>query len=155
MNIKKVQVFADYFREIYSTHPLNQDNDMNELIKNKLEQAKMLLLERIFIFDNDNSALSPIAPQMFTSIAEVTSIIKNLNSKKSAGPDNISNFILKKISKIAIESLTIIINNCLNNGYFPLDWKVARLFPVQKKSHCFELSNFRPIYLCCPTQAKF
>ena len=101
------------------------------------------LPERIFIFSNENSSILQ-DNHFFTSIPEVTNTIKSLKAKKSSGPDNISNFVLKKISPEAIKYLTIIYNNCLNNGYFPTAWK-TKIIPLLKKPNIYTLHNFRPI----------
>lgn len=143
----KAVVFGDYFKDIYSAQTSNTDQQFVQEVETSVRSTQNLFPPRIFNFNTDNPSNLPIAPHMFTSITEISNIIKNLNNKKSSGPDNIPNFILRKVSHSTIEFITIIINNCLNNGYFPLDWKIATLIPIKKKPRNIDISNFRPISL--------
>jgi hypothetical protein len=83
----------------------------------------------------------------YTNLADLLAIKKSLNGKHSSGPDGISNFIIKKLPDIFFEHLCVIINNCINNGYFPKVWKVAKLIPILKNKRSTEVTNFRPISL--------
>ena len=72
---------------------------------------------------------------------------KRLNNKKSSGPDAISNFLLKKLPPVFDRILTVVINNCLNNCYFPRPWKRSKLIPIRKKGAADTPPDFRPISL--------
>ena len=41
--------------------------------------------------------------------------------------DNIPNIILKRMTNRCILNYIILLNNHLNNGYFPTAWKIAKL----------------------------
>jgi hypothetical protein len=47
----------------------------------------------------------------------------------------------------AIQFLSILFNNCINNSYFPKSWKIAKLIPIHKKSKDYDIKNFRPVSL--------
>ena len=99
-------------------------------------------------FSQDNPALNPSSRNpLFTTAIETRKIIKKINSKKSSGPDEISNYILKKLPFSAIKTLTSIFNHCTNNNYFPAIWKSAKIFPIPKGKNSISPENFRPISL--------
>ena len=77
----------------------------------------------------------------------VRDIIINLNSKHSAGFDDISTILLKKLEPLLSEPLQIIINQSLNNGIFPDKLKMAKIFPIFKKGNKHNIKNYRPISL--------
>ena len=45
------------------------------------------------------------------------------------------------------QGVSIIFNDCLNEGKFPHEWKKANAVPVHKKGNKQSLKNFRPISL--------
>lgn len=100
----------------------------------------------ITTFTTANKSTNPIK-SIFTNLREVRIITKNLNNKKSAGPDSISNYIIKKLPHCFTRILTIILNNCLNNSYFPESWKVAKIIPIPKSAHAQKIADYRPISL--------
>lgn len=63
---------------------------------------------------------------------------KNLNGKKSPGPDEIPNFVSKNLTKTSMKFILAVFNNCINNGYFPNIWKIAKIFPIRKKGNFHE-----------------
>ena len=63
----------------------------------------------------------------------MSEIIDSLKPKTSAGPDNISNNLIKIIKQEIVPSLTIIINQSLETGIFPESLKIAKVVPLFKK----------------------
>lgn len=80
-------------------------------------------------------------------MATIKDITKKINNKKSSGFDGISNFLIKKFPDSTLRLLTIIFNNCLNNGYFPSSWKSAKIIPLKKKANSDNVEDYRPISL--------
>ena len=78
---------------------------------------------------------------------ETMKIIKSLKAKKSSGYDGITNKVLKLIGDIVAQPLTNIINDCINNSYFPNKLKEAKVIPLYKKGAKEEVKNYRPISL--------
>lgn len=81
------------------------------------------------------------------TVSKLGEIIKNLNNKKSSGPDRISNFIIKNQSFTFLVRLNSVINACLALRYFPKEWKMARVIPLPKKGDANDRNNYRPISL--------
>ncbi|CAF3391163.1 unnamed protein product [Rotaria socialis] len=83
-----------------------------------------------------------------TSTAEITRIIKTLKSKKSAGFDSVSNFIVKKFPPSYIECLANCFNTWLNECHYPDDWKIAKIITLNKLKSCIpKCEQTRPISL--------
>ena len=85
--------------------------------------------------------------EILISKEEIEDIIKNLDSKKAKGPDNISHSLLKLISSEISIPLEILFNRSLNEGCFPNMWKLAHVIPIFKKGDKSLPSNYRPISL--------
>ena len=65
---------------------------------------------------------------------EVISVIHNFAPKMSAGHDLISTHLLKEISLLIAEPLSLIINQSLCSGIFPSKLKIAKVIPLHKKN---------------------
>jgi len=63
----------------------------------------------------------------------VQKLLRNLDSKKSVGPDKISYRILIETSEEISPVLTYIFNKSLSTGEIPDDWLIANIFPLHKK----------------------
>lgn len=85
----------------------------------------------------------------FTTPGEVEQIIREGYWKKSAGTDEISNCILKRLPVLAFTFLGIILNNCINIGYFPSQCKKAKIVPIYNTGSDKSVKHFRPISLLC------
>lgn len=63
---------------------------------------------------------------------EVKRLIKELKPKKSAGTDEISNWIIKKLPPGYVECLTKCFNEWLRSYKYPEEWKVAKVVTLNK-----------------------
>jgi hypothetical protein len=59
--------------------------------------------------------------------SEVQTIIINLKPKSSPGYDPIMRKILQELPPVGIKYLTQIFNAAMLTGYFPAQWKVAKI----------------------------
>ena len=85
-----------------------------------------------------------------TGIYEVLSIIMKLKSKASSGTDGISTKVVKALPNNFIEALTHIFNLSMQEGYFPIKFKTAKIVPIYKKKGSRNNKvNYRPISLLC------
>ena len=83
----------------------------------------------------------------------VCKLLENVNVRKAAGLDGVSNKLLKFAAHIVAPSLTEIFTKSINTGIFPTEWKIARVTPIFKKGKKNDLNNYRPISVI-PTVAK-
>lgn len=85
---------------------------------------------------------------LFTTLKEVWSIIKNLTSAKAPGYDTIPNTALKHLSKNFIIRLSNLFTACLRHSYFPNSWKTVLIVMILKphKGHSLPI-NHRLIFL--------
>ena len=77
----------------------------------------------------------------------ILDIIKNINVNKAHGPDDISGRMIELCGVNITVPLSIIFNNILTTGIFPILWKSANVTPVFKKESKQLVKNYRPISL--------
>lgn len=82
-----------------------------------------------------------------TNESEIFRIINSLRNTKSAGHDNISTELLKKISQYISSPLAYIMNLSIEQGYFPDRLKLSLIKPLHKKGSKTNIDNYRPIAL--------
>ena len=78
---------------------------------------------------------------------KIIKIIRNLNSNKAHGWDELSVRLIKMCDGSLIIPLKLIFENCLRRGTFPEIWKRANVVPVHKKNEKHLKENYRPISL--------
>lgn len=81
------------------------------------------------------------------SESEISDIIKLSKSKKSAGVDELSDYLLKRCCRHIVKPLTHIINLSMSTGCFPNDMKIAKVKPLLKKGLHTQVENYRPVSL--------
>ena len=137
---EKAREIGDHFEQVHHITEDLGDYETERLVDNTYSniKTKEILIEDINL----------------TSPKEIKKIIQSTKSKKAPGYDEIQNIILKNLPKTAIVQLTYIFNSCLKTSYFPQNWKMATILPIQKaeKNKLFP-QNYRPISLL-PTISK-
>ena len=78
---------------------------------------------------------------------DVLKHLSSLRTKNSAGIDGISVKLLKRLSSVLINPLTLIINQSLVTGIFPNKSKIAKVLPLFKKDDCAVMDKYLPISL--------
>jgi hypothetical protein len=79
------------------------------------------------------------------SVEDLTNVLNKMKTKKAAGPDKITNKLLKAAGYTIYESLLYIFNLVLVTGIFPEDLKQSRVTPIFKDGDKSECGNYRPI----------
>ena len=77
---------------------------------------------------------------------EVQETLKSLNVGKAAGPDSISNRLLKELAVPLSLPLCNLVNYSLHTGQVPSSWKEANITPIHKKDDPSEVSNTIVLY---------
>ena len=76
---------------------------------------------------------------------DILQLIRQLDPNKSHGFDGISIRMLKLCDSSIVKPLSIIFNNSINHGHFPLAWKMGNITPIHKKNEKNLIENYRPI----------
>ena len=118
-------------------------------LKNKIEQD-ITLNKTVCIFSNENTSDNPKQPDpeinYFRNYNQLSIIFFMINNKKSSGFDGIPNISLKRLPNKIKWYYTVLLNNALNNTYFPRKWKKAKLIAITKKDKGgTSPANLRPI----------
>ena len=87
----------------------------------------------------------PLFRLRLVSQGEVLQVLKSLRNDSSTGPDQIPVKFVKITAEIIAGPLTVIVNSCIRNSYFPKSWKKARISPIPKIDHPTKDEHFRPI----------
>lgn len=88
------------------------------------------------------TGLSKLEP---TTVSEISIMIDNLNCNTSAGIDGINPKCLKCVKNLIVHDLTNSINQCLEDGVFPDNLKIAKVTPIFKAGDRSEPGNYRPV----------
>ena len=96
---------------------------------------------------NFNSRTESVLSQIRVSESEVKDILNTLKVSKAAGPDGISNRMLKCPSKSIAKPLSKLFNLSLEQRIYPNMWKTASVMPLSKQGEKSDVSNYRPILL--------
>ena len=99
-----------------------------------LGPLKLLMANRSCSFN-----LSSVHPET------VEKIVGQLKNSKSAGLDTIDTQIIKLTLPYILPALTHIVNLSIEQGYFPSQWKIAKIIPLYKKGDPLDVKNYRPV----------
>ena len=78
---------------------------------------------------------------------EIFNIISSLENKSTAGHDGISNKLLKLVASVVSYHVAKLINRSIQEGFFPVCLKTAKIIPLHKNGNFENPSNYRPISL--------
>jgi hypothetical protein len=78
-------------------------------------------------------------------------LLRQVNSNKAYGPDSIPNRILKECTEPVAPILQIILQQSLDTGDLPKDWRDANISSIFKKGDKHLPENYRPVSLTSVT----
>ncbi|KAM7314805.1 hypothetical protein ISCGN_004589 [Ixodes scapularis] len=81
------------------------------------------------------------------TLAEVRAELNRLKTTSAAGPDRISNKMLRNLDDASIQALTDFLQECWYSCTIPQEWKCANLVLIPKPGKPPTLANLRPISL--------
>lgn len=133
-NVDKCNILAQTFACNHSVSSSLGDLATNSLVSGGLESFR--------------SAAVVIAEDALITGSEISAVIRKLKLRKASGLDGINNECLKRLPRKSIEFLAIVFNACLRRGYFPRDFKNAKVIPIRKLNKPADCpSSYRPISL--------
>ena len=78
---------------------------------------------------------------------KIAYLLKNFDSNKSPGPDEIHGHFLKNCSSSLSKPLSILFRKSYETSIIPSEWKLANVVPIHKKGSKVDVNNYRPISL--------
>ena len=78
---------------------------------------------------------------------EILKLLKELNTSKSPGPDQVHSKVLHELSDVVATPLCLIFNSSLKSGIVPDSWKIGQITALCKKGDKKLASNYRPVSL--------
>jgi hypothetical protein len=109
-NTEKEHTFTDHLTSVFQPHSSENPPEEEEVLTLQLEISYQL---------------EPLLSWFHRS--EVQTVINNLKPKSSPGYDFITGTILQELPPAGIKYLTQIFNAVKLTGYFPAQWKVAKI----------------------------
>ena len=79
--------------------------------------------------------------------SEIYKVVKDVNTSKSSGIDNISSLVLKEAFSILTTEMSYMFNLSLKSASFASQWKKALVVPIPKSGNLCNVQNYRPISL--------
>jgi Reverse transcriptase (RNA-dependent DNA polymerase)/Endonuclease-reverse transcriptase len=131
---QKAELLANTLQESFSPNP-PKDGEKIHFISTGLQVA------------NEMSKPNDFKPKKYRP-SQIKNFLKKLKRRKAPGPDDIPNEALINLPDSAVKYLTNLINAMLRIGYFPQNWKLAKVLMLPKpgKDHS-DPNNYRPISL--------
>ncbi|CAC5416938.1 unnamed protein product [Mytilus coruscus] len=109
-----------------------------------------------FFTKDDGSTIPDKSPSNINSMNDITvtengvfKLLKNLDTNKTAGPDEIPTKILQITAAELLSVLTKIFQFSLDTGEVPQDWRDANIVPLYKKGDTHLAANYPPSLVSC------
>ena len=125
----KAEVLSDFFCSVFTV----EDQDCDNCIAN---WASVNAVQTTSDFTNKQ-----------IEEEEVIKLLKEINTSKSPGPDNIHPKLLYELRDVIYKPLTIIFRKSLESGKVPQKWKEANITAIFKKGEKSKPGNYRPVSL--------
>ena len=142
----KARIYAERLEKVHQTpiHPLF-DQQHHEAVNEYIQSNPSLFNEQEYPSAEDNNSDPMLLPITTSEFKEKLKVAK---STSAPGEDGITYQLLKQSPDILFVKLIQILNFCMIIGYFPKQWKDAKVIMVQKpgKDHT-NPKNYRPISL--------
>ena len=114
-------------------------------LPSKKSSSTTICLEKDGILSFDPKTNPEIFKDFYSNFTN--NLVKQLNSAKSAGIDNLTGKFLKEGAPVLASPITDLVNLSISLYLFPDDCKIAKLKPLYKKEAKTKPKNYRPISL--------
>jgi hypothetical protein len=108
----------------------------------------------VFTHNEETTTIKDLGPSPYQAMPTINfttpgvmKLLKNIKIHKAAGPDNISNRLLKTIAAQISPTYTTFFQASVNQGHLPKSWKDANVVPIYKKGDRSKAANYRPVSL--------
>lgn len=130
---EKAEIMATEFESYH--HPGREPKISDRAVSTKVKSFSDSYQNRAPIFD-------PI------TIEEISQVWQRFRPFKCPGIDRVLNITLKKLPIRAKQFIVEVLNKCLELGYWPENWKLAKIICIPKRGKKLDLrSSYRPISL--------
>lgn len=149
----KAELLADRFSDVHKSGCDMRASSFGDIVRR--EVSTLSNHEPFLTFGRDMLANGTMIDVNFRSVecnfvtpGDVGYALRRRANKKSSGRDKIPDFVLRKTEIGTWRHLAILVNHCLNIGYFPVEWKRALVVPIPKYgSNSRTAGDYRPISL--------
>ena len=140
------ELFSEHLAQIHQVpESANYDQNFKEQIHNHIINNKTIYTPQININNepgDDDQSVAAFTPE------ELNKALKTRKNKSAPGVDEITYLILKNCPAELFKVLAEIFTRSLHIGYFPQDWKKAKVKMIPKQHKDLKLlPNYRPISL--------
>lgn len=159
---EKLNLIGLQFEKINSPRYTNQNTETKRTADVAANFLKETLADNraqqstITNFSDNNKASYPTHEEeqenfhLFTNHYSVENLIEKIGNKTSSGLDNIPPIVIKHLPIEIIKDYTILFNNSINNTYYPVRWKSAKVLPLHKSGKDpTDRASYRPISITC------
>lgn len=87
-------------------------------------------------------AATNVMPEVEFAVSGILNQLRNLDTTKSTGPDDIPGCILKSCSGSLCLYFNVLFQKLLCESSLPLDWKLARVMPMHKSGPRASVENY-------------
>ena len=148
----------------YSMHQRTEDTGVAPLKQNgqvysdPRKKANILAeqFKSVFTVDDEEAAgtflFGPSYPpirDLSISVEGVKKLLKGVNPRKAAGPDQVPCRLLQALHEELAQVFTLLFQKTYEEGSLPDVWKTAWITPIYKKDAKCLAANYRPVSLTC------
>ena len=153
----------------------SEQSDRNTMnfsgIESYVKEDYMLSRERVtvaeqfksvFTVDDEEAAgtllFGPSYPpirDLSISVEGVKKLLKGVNPRKAAGPDQVPCRLLQALHEELAQVFTLLFQKTYEEGSLPDVWKTAWITPIYKKDAKCLAANYRPVSLTCVSCTLF